>query len=242
MKNFLTYARLAVTAGAVLCLPIAALLAAETNAPIAGANAAQAAAMTSPAPADRSTGVAKLPYGVEEVLKLTRANISDDITINYIQSSGTIYNLTAQDIVYMRNQGVSDRVLNAMVGQRKLVEATAQAQQQVAPAVPNAPTVPDANVAPAAPLYPDSGQAYVEPPATPAPSSVYVIPSSQVGAAYYGYYGYPYSYYSPYYCGGYWGPSVGIGIGFGGYYHGYGHYGRGYYGHGGYHGGHGWHR
>src|SRR5215471_5789507 len=100
MKKSLTYACQALVAGAMICLPFSTLVAAETNgAPlIAGTPLA-----------DNSTGVVKLPYGVEEVLKLSRANISDDITINYIQSSGTIYNLTAQDIVYLRNQGVSDR-------------------------------------------------------------------------------------------------------------------------------------
>jgi hypothetical protein len=239
MKNSLTYARVALTAGAMLCVSIDTLLGAESNAPVV---------LTSSSPADTSTSVVKLPYGVEDVLKLSRANISEEIILNYVQSSGTIYNLGPQDIVYLRNQGVSDRVINAMVGQRKLVEATAQAQQQVTPAVPIVPTFPDASVAPVAPVYPDSGPAYAEPTAAPAASSVYVIPSPQVSAAYYGYYSYPYSYYGYYgpYYSAYCAPSVSIGIGFGGYgyyhgcYYGRGHYG--YYGHPYGHGGHGWHR
>lgn len=233
MKNSLTYARLAVVAGAVFCLPFCTVQGNETNSLTAGTTQA---AVTANTPLLDNSAAVKLPYGVEDVLKLSRANINEDIIINYIQTSGTIYSLTPQDIVYLRNQGVSDHVLNTMVGQRRLVEATALAQQQSFPAVPNAPTVPDAAMAPAAPLYPDSSSAYVEPPATPAPSTVYVVPSPQVSAGYYGYYGYPYGYYSPYY---YWGPSVSIGIGFGGrgYYHGH----RGFYGHG-YYGGRGGHR
>jgi hypothetical protein len=182
----------------------------------------------------------KLPYGVEDVLKLSRASISDDIIVNYVQSSGTIYNLAPQDIVYLRNQGVSERVLNAMIGQRKIVEAAAQAQPQTPPGVPNAATVPDAIVAPPAPAYNDSTAPYAEPPPATAPSSVYVIPYPQASAAYYGYYGYyaPYSYsYGPYYRS-YWGPSISFGFGFGGR----GYYRHGFYGHGFSHGGHGWHR
>ena len=119
------------------------------------------------------------------MLKLSRAHNSDDSILNYVQSSGTIYNLAPQDIVYLRNQGVSDRVVNAMVGQRKLVEASAQAQQQVpAPA----PIFQDPGAV--APTYADSGAGYAEAPATSAPSSVYVIPYPQATAAYYGYYGY----------------------------------------------------
>jgi len=35
--------------------------------------------------------------------------LSDDVTINYIRNSGTIYNLGPNDIVYLHNQGVSER-------------------------------------------------------------------------------------------------------------------------------------
>ena len=57
---------------------------------------------------------AKLPYGVDDVLKLSRAQISEDITLNYVRNSGTIYNLAPKDIVYLRNEGVSDKVISTM--------------------------------------------------------------------------------------------------------------------------------
>ena len=65
----------------------------------------------------------KLPYGVEDVLKLSRAQVSEDITLNYIKNSGTIYNLSPKDIVYLKNEGVSDKVLNTMMEQRQNVPA-----------------------------------------------------------------------------------------------------------------------
>jgi hypothetical protein len=243
MKAFVTYGKLALAIGSVFCLSFSTLIAADTNNPVAVTNGAPPAQPAVIAPTDANAGAVKLPYGVEDVLKLSRANISDEIIVNYIQNSGTIYTLAPQDIVYLRNQGVSDRVVNTMVGQRKLVESAVQTQQQPVPiAAPNPPVFADSGLAPVVPAYAEQGPAYTEPESTSSGSSVYVIPYPQATAAYYGYYGYsPYSYYSPYYSG-YCGASVAIGIGYGscGYY-GHGHYyGHGYHGYYG-HGGHGWH-
>ena len=81
---------------------------------------------STPAPADSAP--VKLPYGVEDVLKLSRAQVSEDVTLNFIHNSGTIYNLAPKDIVYLHNEGVSDRVINAMLDQRKNVPAEMAAQ------------------------------------------------------------------------------------------------------------------
>ena len=194
-----------------------------------------------PAPAASDTAPIRLPYGVEDVLKLTRAQVSEDVTLSFIHNSGTVYNLGPNDIVYLRNQGVSDRVINTMLDQRKNVpaETAAQAAPSTAPATPPAPANADANAAAAAQAAPQYAPTYTQPaPAYAAPepayapaSSVYVIPYTSGG------YYYP-SYY-PYYGGyGYYGPSVVFGFGYrgGGYYGGYrggyrggGHYR--YYGH-----------
>src|SRR5512142_578208 len=87
----------------------------------------ESAAPEQPA-ATSSTPAPKLPYGVEDVLKLTRAQISDDIVVNYVENSGTVYNLSPADIAYLRNEGVSDRVVNAMLDQRKKPADGAQNQ------------------------------------------------------------------------------------------------------------------
>jgi len=178
----------------------------------------------------------KLPYGVDEVLKLTRARISDDVVVNYIDNSGTIYSLSSSDIVYLRQEGVTDRVINAMLDQRKKL-ADASQSQAAAVQAPTAPTT-----APAAPQDPaataNPAPVYVQAPAQPAPSTVYVIPYAATSPYYYPPY---YGYYGPY-----WGPSISVGIGFGGYWHGgyhgwggnyYGHYGHGHWG-GGHYGHH----
>src|SRR5690242_21831820 len=65
---------------------------------VTGANAQPGPAIVTAPPE------AKLPYGIEDVVKLSRAQISDDVVINYIRNSGTIYTLGPQEIVYLRNQ------------------------------------------------------------------------------------------------------------------------------------------
>ena len=203
---------------------------AQTQAPTTTATSTPAAADSAPV---------KLPYGVEDVLKLSRAQVSEDVTLNFFRNSGTIYNLAPKDIVYLRNEGVSDRVVNAMLDQRKNVpaETAAQSAPPSAPVAPQAPVYPGANDAAAAqasaqyaPTYVQPAPVYVEPQPTDVPTStVYVIPYYSSG--------YSYANCYPYYYGGYYrscGPSVVFGFGYGNG----GHYG-GYYGgrYGGYHGG-----
>ena len=172
----------------------------------------------------------ELPYGVAEVLKLSQAKVGDDIISSYIQNSGTVYNLDPSDIVYLKEQGVSERIVNQMLEQRKrLAAASAQPSAAVAQSRPAytsaAPAPAPTSVAPA-PTYVPSSTTYVI--SDPAPA--------------YPYYGYSPYYYGPYY-GGYYGyqyyyPFFGFGFGYGryGYYGGY----RGYYG--GYRGGYGGYR
>src|SRR5690348_12829529 len=79
----------------------------------------------------------KLPYGVAEVLKLSQAKVGDDIILSYIQNSGTVYNLGPSDIVYLKEQGVSERIVNQMLEQRKkLAEAGAPSSAAAAQSQP----------------------------------------------------------------------------------------------------------
>ena len=211
----------ALLAGTVFLAPLSSSVAADTNS--GDANAAASAPAAAPAPVIRvEAGATKLPYGVEDVLKLSRAQISEDIILNYVQNSGTIYNLAPKDIVYLRDQGVSDKVLNAMLNQRKRVELAAQTTQPV-PSGGVAPTAgqvaPDVTSQGPVANPGDQGPVYAEAPLTPPASSVYTIPYAP---SYYAPYYYP---YYPYYYGGWYGPSIAFGFRFGG--------------HGGFHGGHG---
>jgi hypothetical protein len=188
-------------------------------------NVAQTAAPPGAAPV-------QLSYGVPQILQLSQAKIGDSTIVAYIQNSGTIYSLNASEIVFLKQQGVSDAVITTMLNQRQRV---AQAAFQTAPpAVMSQPGSAETSTAVAQPAA-----TYVQ---TVPSSTVYVIPDTQTYQYYNNYY--PYYGYYPYYSGWYY-PAVSFSFGFGGgyhggYYHG-GYYGgyHGYYG-GGYHGG-GWH-
>ena len=56
-----------------------------------------------------------LPPGVEDVVKLSRAGLSDQIILSQIRNNGAGYNLTADQIISLKNQGVSQPVINALL-------------------------------------------------------------------------------------------------------------------------------
>jgi hypothetical protein len=139
-------------------LPLAAIL-------IALAFAAQTVAAQDIMPGDSVA----LSYGVPQVLQLSQANVGDDVIVRYIQNSGTIYALNAPEIIYLKQEGVSDVVLSAMLDQRKRLTgstepATTTAATQIA-AAPNPVFVQPINY----------NNYYVARPS----STVYVMPDTQ---------------------------------------------------------------
>lgn len=163
-----------------------------------------------------------LSSAAAQVLQLSQAKISDGTIITFVQNSGSTYGLSASQIVYLKQQGVSEPVLNAMLNQHPAVAAVVPPPADNSAASTAAPT------------------AAVAQPSTPAPdasSSVVVVPDTQT--YYYNSWAYPYYYPYPYY--GY-GPTFSFYWGRGGYYHpgwGGGWHGGGGGWHGG--GGGGWH-
>lgn len=219
-----------------------ALAAGEVMAQDSTTPAASTTASTAP-PAAVSAPAPQLSYGVSEILQMSQAKVGDNVIISYVQNSGNNYGLNASQIIYLRQQGVSDAVINTMLNQR-----TQSAQIAAATAPP--PANEAANSTPPSPTTTTQpAVAYV--PATTA-STVYVVPDTQTynyNAWLYSrpYYGGPYYGYYPYY-GGYCWPypaiSLSFGFGFGGGYYG-GYHNHGYYGgwhNNGWHGGSGgWH-
>jgi hypothetical protein len=143
---------------------------------------------TQPAPAVQAP--ARLAYGVDEVIKLSRAQISEEVIGTYIQASGNIYNLHPADIVQLHAQGVSDQIITLMLAQGRL---TVEPTNQPAPVMQVVPVAAVASApAPAAPAPSDQslfipGQNAAEiaaaaaacpPIVQEAPSTLYVIPNS----------------------------------------------------------------
>ena len=137
---------LAVAVIGVLALPASIAMAQDSSSPAA-------VNVTSP----------QLAYGVPQILQLTQAKVGDDTIIAYIKNSGTSYGLNADQIIYLKQQGVSDAVITTMLNQPKAGVAayapTTPAPQSVAqtavatvPTTTVAPTVTYVQAAPA-PVY-----------------------------------------------------------------------------------------
>ena len=168
--------------------------------------------IVNPAPAAQATvrvsapqpAPARVASCVDEVLKLSRGQVGDDVIVSYVRNSRAVYNPSAKDILYLREQGVSDRVVSAMLEQQAKVIAQAPPAPAVAPPPATAYATTPAPVA-TAPTY-----------VQPAPSTVYVNPPATT--TYY----YSQPYYYPAYRDWWWWPPVSLNFGFG-FGHGHGH-------------------
>ena len=162
-------------------------------------------ATTTAQPAAVNVPVPQLSGGVSQIMQLAQAKVSDDTIIAYVKNSGNSYGLDANQIIYLRQQGISDAVITTMLNQPRLAMGVAT------------PTTP-------AP-QPVASTAYSGPvsTATVAPTVTYVqtVPDTTY-------------YYQPYYYPAYgWYPPVSFSFGWGGGWHGGGH-GGGWHG-GGHH-------
>ena len=150
--------------------------------------------------------------------------MDESVVLAFIQSSPIAYYPTAQEILVLRERGISAPVLEALLqhGAEVRQRTAAAAATPATPQVGNPASVPE-------PVRVYSGPANYE---ASSPTVIYPgYPSYSYSSYYYPYYYSRYSYCYPrsygYYGGGYPGISVGIGFGFGGRYGGYygGHYG-----------------
>jgi hypothetical protein len=153
-----------------LCSQIAPVLLAQTS---------------NQAPASEARTV-QLSSGVQEILKLGRGKVGDEVIIAFIVNSGKIYHLSASEILYLREQGVSDQVLTAMLsaGQNVATTAAQAAPQPVANPAPTGPTADWVNSSPQpAPAATQFAPAYVAAaaPVYVQPSPVYVYPAPSYG-------------------------------------------------------------
>jgi hypothetical protein len=123
---------------------------------------------------------------LQEIVKLSQAKMGDDVILAYIKNSGAAYNLSADDILYLNSQGVSQPVVSALL----------QAKASAAPAAvttPATPAPPVNSVPPAAPMasapsvspYPGAVSPYPAPPASPNPMPEAPPPGSEVNLSYF---------------------------------------------------------
>ena len=70
---------------------------------------------SAPAPAASETRPVQLSPGVPDILKLVSAHVSDGAITAFISNSGRTYHLSVSEILYLREQGMSEQVLTSML-------------------------------------------------------------------------------------------------------------------------------
>jgi hypothetical protein len=126
------------------------------------------------------TAPSNLSPGLQEVLKLTKAQMGDDVIVSYVNNSGTAFHLSADDLVYLKGQGVSQPVIAAMLQ----AKAAVPAPQPAPPPVANPAPVPAPQYAPAAaPQY--APAAVPQQPGPPPPMAPPGPPAGEVNFNYF---------------------------------------------------------
>jgi hypothetical protein len=95
---------------------------------------------------------ATLSPNVAEVVKLAESGSSDEVMLAYIQNSPSTFDLTADQILYLRDIGLSSPVIAAMLNRDSMLRGQPQPPTQ--------------------PMYPPATQPAVAPPPVPAPAPV----------------------------------------------------------------------
>src|SRR5262245_5314889 len=60
-------------------------------------------------------GAANISPNAAEVVKLASSGVGDDVVLAYVQNSQTPFDLTADNVLYLRDLGVSQPVITAML-------------------------------------------------------------------------------------------------------------------------------
>jgi hypothetical protein len=55
------------------------------------------------------------PLGVTDIVQMAQSHISDGVIISQIRSTGSVFNLSANDTIWLKQQGVSDVVVQEML-------------------------------------------------------------------------------------------------------------------------------
>jgi hypothetical protein len=66
------------------------------------------------------------PLAIQDVVRLAHNHISDDVIIQNIRATNSVYHLSTEDIIYLKQQGISDRVVNEMQTRRTVMVPRSQ--------------------------------------------------------------------------------------------------------------------
>ena len=108
-----------------------------------------------------AAGAANISPNAAEVVKLAGSGVGEDVVLAYVQNSQSLFNLSADDVLYLRDVGVTQPVITAMLNHDNAMRA----QQPQSPPAQYAPAA-TAEVAAPAPA-----------PESPAPQVVAAAPT-----------------------------------------------------------------
>lgn len=111
-----------------------------------------------PLSARAQNAVPNLPPGVSDVVKLTKAGLSEDVILAQVKNAGVGYSLNADQLIYLSQAGVSQNVIKALIANAPASPASAMANNP--PPQPYTPPGAPPTAAPP-PLAPPPGDATV---------------------------------------------------------------------------------
>jgi len=122
---------------------------------------------------------------LQEVVTLSRQHMGDDVITNYIKSTGKSYKLSADDVIYLSNQGVSQGVISALLQTASSGGSPADQNPPLAslPAPPPAPVQTPSAIVTAAP--PPPGPTPLPVPAVAPVPTPEAAPASEINFSYF---------------------------------------------------------
>lgn len=170
--------------------PAAAPAAANATTPVAPTNAPTAAAPTVTLPPQRIP----LPPAVDAVADLAQSQVGELVILEYIKKSTNAFDLTADQIIYLKDIGLSEQVIASMMARTQELRAAGAVPSPGSPASTAAAPTPTTPVptepAPVAPEYASPPPApatmsLAQPDTTAAAAAVYQQPVTQVNNNYF---------------------------------------------------------
>ena len=123
--------------------------------------------LTASPAANAQAAAANLSPDLQQIVKLAQAHMSDDVILSFVKGTGKTYTLSADDMVYLSSQGVSQAVLSLLMqpqGAAPGIPPVSAPPASVPPAYAPGPAAAPVYPAPApAPAYP-TAPAYAPPP------------------------------------------------------------------------------
>ena len=89
-------------------------------------------------------GAPAVSPGAAEVIRLAQSGVTEEVLLAYVQNSTALFNLSADQILYLKDLGISSEVTTAMLNRDAVLRNQPQVAQAAPPAVeePPQPTVP----------------------------------------------------------------------------------------------------